>query len=276
MSSLTSVEKRYLEKLLDMDGGYVLDFTDATFEEFFTHYDVDIHGSQYRTHGTSKAKKLRAFWERESDALVGRVLTEMLDNYEAECDLNAREQDTGLLAKSREIVARLSGKTAGVPPRAVKGFMNQEFEIPNIQKLPVELPVAKIIESRLEEARVSLANGAYLSVIFLCGSVLEGVLLGAAQREQEKFNRSPTSPKRANGKVKPFQDWTLEQFINVACDINVLKRDVKEFSHGLRYFRNYIHPYEQMASKFTPDEHTAKVCFQVLKAALASVAGDRQ
>ena len=25
-----------------------------------------------------------------------------------------------------------------------------------------------------------------------------------------------------------------------------------------------------------PDEHTAKVCFQVLKAALASVAGERQ
>ena len=26
----------------------------------------------------------------------------------------------------------------------------------------------------------------------------------------------------------------------------------------------------------SPDEHTAKVCFQVLKAALASVAGERQ
>ena len=29
-------------------------------------------------------------------------------------------------------------------------------------------------------------------------------------------------------------------------------------------------------SRFSPDEHTAKVCFQVLKAALASVAGERQ
>ena len=29
-------------------------------------------------------------------------------------------------------------------------------------------------------------------------------------------------------------------------------------------------------SDFSPDEHTAKVCFQVLKAALASVAGERQ
>ena len=276
MSSLTDTEKRYLETILNMGGGYVLDFTDATFEEFFKHYNVDIHGVQYRTYGTSKAKKMRAFWEREPDALVARVLSEMLDSYEADCDLNGRELDTGLLEKSRAIAAKLSRKSAPAKVETVKGFLHKEFDIPNIQRLPVELPVAEIIESRLNEAEAALSVGAYLSVIFLCGSVLEGVLLGAAQREPAKFNRSPTSPKRPDGKVRPFQDWTLAQFIDVACDINVLKPDVKEFSHGLRHFRNYIHPYEQMASKFTPDKHTAKVCFQVLKAALASVAGERQ
>jgi hypothetical protein len=62
----------------------------------------------------------------------------------------------------------------------------------------------------------------------------------------------------------------------VACEIDILKPDVQKFSHGLRDFRNYIHPYEQMRSGFTPDEHTAKLCFQVLKAALASVAGERK
>ena len=276
MSSLTTVDKRYLEKILNMGRGYVLDFTDATFEEFFKRYNVDIHGVQYQTYGRSKARKLRAFWEQESDTLVGRVLSEMLDNYEADCDLNDRERDTGLLAKSREIVARLSIRDAATKPVAVEGFLNKEFEIPSIHKLPVETLVAKIIEARLNEAQAALSVSAYLSVIFLCGSVLEGVLLGEAQREPEKFNRSPTSPKWPDGKVKSFQDWSLAQFIDVACDINVLKPDVKEFSHGLRHFRNYIHPYEQMASNFTPDEHTAKVCFQVLKAALASVAGERQ
>ena len=35
-------------------------------------------------------------------------------------------------------------------------------------------------------------------------------------------------------------------------------------------FGNYMHPYEQLVSHFTPDEHTATVCYQVLKAALAS------
>ena len=276
MSSLTDVEKRYLEKILNMGGGYVLDYSDATFEEFFYRYKVSIHSDRYQTYGTSKAKKMRAFWEREPDALVARALSEMLDSYEADCDLSGRELDASLLEKSRAIVAKLSGKPPTAKAASVKRFLHKEFEIPNIQRLPVEFPVAKIIEDRLNEARAALSAGAYLSVIFLCGSVLEAVLLGAAQKEPAKFNRSPASPKSPGGKVKSFQDWSLAQFINVACEINLLKPDVKKFSHGLRDFRNYIHPYEQMVSNFTPDEHTAKVCFQVLKAALASVAGERQ
>ncbi len=276
MSNLTDVEKRYIEKILYMSGGYVLDYTDATFEEFFYRYKVNIHSNRYQTYGTSKAKKMRAFWEQEPDALVARVLSGMLDSYEVDCDLNKQERDVVLLEKSRAIVAKLSGKPPTAKAASVKSFLHKEFEIPSIQKLPVELPVAEIIESRLNEARTALSAGAYLSVIFLCGSVLEAVLLGAARKEPTKFNRSPASPKSPNGRVKSFQDWSLVQFINVACEINLLKPDVKKFSHGLRDFRNYIHPYEQMVSNFTPDEHTAKVCFQVLKAALASVAGERQ
>jgi hypothetical protein len=275
MSSLTDIEKRYLEKLLGMQSGWVLDYSDATYGEFFARHDIDIHGPRYQTYGTSKAKKMRAFWEQESDSVVGEVLSEMLDSYEADCELNGQEVHTGILEKCREIVVRLAGATPASTNETEENFLDKEFTIPNIHKLPVESQGATIIESRLDEARKALNAGAYLSVIFLCGSVLEGVLLGVAQKNPEKFNRSTVSPTDGQGKVKALQDWSLAQFIDAACNIQLLKVDVKKFSHGLRDFRNYIHPYEQMVSGFTPDEHTAKVCFQVLKAALASVAGER-
>ena len=167
----------------------------------------------------------------------------------------------------------------GKPPVAdsltSEGFLNKEFEIPNLQKLPVEFAVTEIIHSRLKEAQSCLAAKAYLSVIFQCGSVLEAVLLGAAQKEPEQFNRSQSSPKK-DGKTKAFQDWTLSELINVASDIGLLNPDIHKFSHGLRDFRNYIHPYEQLVSRFSPDENTAKICFQVLKAALADVSGERK
>lgn len=276
MSSLTDIEKRYFEKLLNMQSGYVLDFSDVTYGEFFNRHRVDIHGGKYQTNGTSKAKKLRSFWEQEPDALVGQVLSEMLDSYEASCDLCGEAPDAPVLEKARGIVWRLMGKSAPAkPPQTVDDFLHHEFTIPNVQRLPVEAMAIAIVQSRLEEARRALKAGAHLSVIFLCGSVLEAILLGAAQKEPARFNQAKASPKAESGAVKRFHEWSLAQFIDVACEIGVLKPDVKKFSHGLRDFRNYIHPYEQMVSGFTPDEHTAKVCFQVLKAALASVAGER-
>ena len=245
------------------------------FGEFFARHKIDIHSGKYQTYGTSKAKKLRAFWEQGSDQLVAKVLSEMLDSYEADCDLNQRAINLGLLEKCRAIVLKLSGAPPVSTAADEEGFLDKEFTVPNIHKLPVESHVASIIEARLTEARKALSAGAYLSVILLCGSVLECVLLGVAQRNPEKFNRSTVSPKGVDGKVKPFHEWSLAQFIDTACDFHLLKLDVKKFSHGLRDFRNYIHPYEQMVSGFTPDEHTAKVCFQVLKAALASLSGER-
>ena len=249
MSSLTSVEKRYLERVLEMSGGYVLDFTDATFGELFNRHKIDIHSAEYLTHGPSKAKKMRAFWEHENDNHVGRVLTEMLDNYEASCDLGERERDVVPLEKGREIVARLFGKSPVTNSVTPEQFLSEEFKIPSIVKLPVESSVSEIIQHRLSEAQLCLSVGAYLSAIFQCGSVLEAVLLGAALKEPEKFNRSLASPKK-KGKVKPFQDWSLSEFINVSLDVGLLRPDVQKFSHGLRDFRNYIHPYEQMFIRF--------------------------
>ena len=274
MSSLTAADRLYLEKVFAMSGGYVLHFSDATFGQFFREYRIVIHSDRFETYGTSKANKMRAFWDQESDVLVGQVLSELLDVYEAQCDFGSLEMDLNSLQKCREIVSRLNGKPTVSDSSTDEDFLSQEFEIPDIRKLPVDFAVSEVIKERLHEAQLCLRSGANLSVIFLCGSILEAVLLGAAHRDPEKFNRSSTSPRR-DGKVKPFPKWTPSEFIDVSHKLGLLKLDVHRFGHGLREFRNYIHPYEQLASGFSPDEHTAKICFQVLKAALADIAGER-
>ena len=77
-----------------------------------------------------------------------------------------------------------------------------------------------------------------------------------------------------DGKVKQFPDWTLNNFIDVAHEVGLLAEDVKKYSHTLRDFRNYIHPYEQMSSGFNPDKYTAKISWQVLKVALFQLASN--
>lgn len=79
MSDLTSRERIKLEKIFDMNGGYVLDFSNRTFEDFFIeHFDIEIYSEKYSTDGESKAKRLRTFWKIESNYVVGMLLLALL------------------------------------------------------------------------------------------------------------------------------------------------------------------------------------------------------
>ncbi len=147
-------------------------------------------------------------------------------------------------------------------------FLNRDFKNIGIDRLKLDGVITAILQQRIDEIKKCLNAKASLSVIFLCGSTLEGILLGISSGRPKEFGQSLCSPKDRSGKVKPFQDWSLSDFINVARDINLVGEDVKKFSHALRDFRNYIHPYEQMSSNFNPDEHTAKICWQVLQTAI--------
>ena len=70
MADLSSIERRKLELLLRMGGGYVLNFSDRTFSEFFEeHTRHDIDATVYRERGSSKANRLRGFWAVEASAL---------------------------------------------------------------------------------------------------------------------------------------------------------------------------------------------------------------
>ncbi|MBK9726537.1 MAG: hypothetical protein IPO86_00300 [Saprospiraceae bacterium] len=147
-------------------------------------------------------------------------------------------------------------------------FLNQEFDNISIDDIGLDIMISDIIKLRIKEIKECLKAEVPLSIIFLCGSTLEGILLGVALKHPAEFNRSSSSPKALDGKPKPFHSWTLSNFIDVSCDVGILKLDVKKFSQSLRDFRNYIHPYEQLSSQFNPDIHTAKISWQVLKAAL--------
>ena len=275
MSSLKAIEKRTFEDLFGMASGYVLDFTNSSFAEFFREVaNIDIYASEYAFNGDSKAKRLRAFWGTASDALVGKVLFGLLEVWQYNASRNGQSDDSPQYRKAAGIVARLTGKEPHPVPTEQE-FLNLQYRNISIKNLSLDPNLVPVLESRLEEAKYCL-DSAPLATIFLCGSILEGILLGVASQKPKEFNQAINSPKDKDDKVKPFHEWSLAQFIDVAHGLGALKLDVKRFSHELRDFRNYIHPYQQLASKFTPDKHTAEICLQVLKAAIADLSGGRK
>lgn len=147
-------------------------------------------------------------------------------------------------------------------------FLNREFEEVKIEPIGLDGTITEILKLRFEEIKKCLGSDAPLSVIFMCGSTLEGILLGIALKKPKEFNSASSSPKDKEGKVKALHEWSLNNLINTAFELGLIKEDVKKFSHSLRDFRNYIHPYQQLSSGFNPDKHTAQISWQVLKAAI--------
>ena len=272
VSSLTSLEKRRFEDLFGMRSGYVLDFSNNTFNQFFKeNVGISIYDDRYAYNGESKANHLRAFWEIDDDANVGRAPKAMLElwRYQNESGKDGRADKT--YTECLKTVARLKGKEAAAE-ETEEEFLKRDFGAISIVGLDIDSTIAPILESRIKEAKECHHAGAPLASIFMCGSVLEGILLNVALKNPEAFNQAKSSPKnKETQKVRPFQDWTLANLIDVAHEVGLLRLDVKKFSHVMRDFRNYIHPYEQMASKFDPDKHTAEICLQVLRAAIVGL-----
>lgn len=109
MSTLKTIEKTQLEDLFGMRSGYVLDLTNRKFEEILRESaGVEINAEKYAGHGSSKANRLRAFWELEQDALVGRALAELVEHWEYNNPQPSNE-NLKLSVNCKRIVERLLG-----------------------------------------------------------------------------------------------------------------------------------------------------------------------
>lgn len=134
-----------------------------------------------------------------------------------------------------------------------------------------ESALVPVLKQRLGEIELCIKGGAWLSAVILCGSTLEGVLLGLAQKYPREFSTAKSAPKK-DGRPRQFCEWGLANYIDVACEVGMIKLDTKKFGHALRDFRNYVHPYEQMYSRFEPREETARLSWQVVRCAISDIA----
>lgn len=85
MSSLRSVDLSLIDEILrGGEKGYVLDFSNRTFSDFFVRdLNVDIDAPEYQDEGTSKAKRLRCFLGKVDDCTAGRTLRALWEHREA-------------------------------------------------------------------------------------------------------------------------------------------------------------------------------------------------
>lgn len=108
VSTLSYMERRLLEAVLDMRGGGVLDFYyRSDFRDFvLDSTGLDIEEERFAYGSNSKANELRGFWKLAPDHAVGRLLHALLDLRGTIPDYEAMDDNADVL-RCRNVADRL-------------------------------------------------------------------------------------------------------------------------------------------------------------------------
>lgn len=110
MAKLDFIEKDCFERLFGMGSGYVLDFSNRSFQEFvYSVMQIDIYA---KYSGLSKAKILRSIIADYDNVTVGKLLLELMRYMQAKDMIT--DDNKALFKKCAEIGNRLIGRTTTV------------------------------------------------------------------------------------------------------------------------------------------------------------------
>ena len=94
MANLTTIDKQVLEKLFNMNSGYVLNFSDRTMGEFFRDdIGIDIYTKKYNYASGSKANRLRGLWLKADDKLTGKTILKLIEYIQSQILIDNLKQE---------------------------------------------------------------------------------------------------------------------------------------------------------------------------------------
>lgn len=193
---------------------------------------------------------------------VNAFYQRMLD---ASDHFTARSTYLSLLKTLREALIAVRGNALSVsnPSRVPTTDIPPSFGLltsdPNMQA---------ILEDRWRECIRCIGAEAPLSATVMMGGLLETLLLGRINRENDKgpVFRAPSAPKdKKTTLTKPLGEWMLKDYIDVAHDLKWITVSAKEVAVVLRDFRNYIHPHKQLSHGVRLSNADAALFWEVSK-----------
>jgi hypothetical protein len=121
--------------------------------------------------------------------------------------------------------------------------------------------LAATVQLRLDEARTCYEHGAYTSAVIMLGSLLEGVLVHAAQTRASRASLPKQT--RAMG---------LKDLVDFAHQNGWIEHDAMQATELIRSYRNHVHPLAEKKTGHNPNRDTVDMCWPVVNATLNDLA----
>jgi len=184
---------------------------------------------------------------------------------EWECDLPENLDELVELPDLAEYVERESRRTAS----AAATMWQQPIQSDD----PLGFVSDPMLRIQLTDdlAEMSLAHrvGARKSTVILAGGILEGVLVNALRGMPEDRVRDAAG--RSGHRADSVDSWSLSSLVDVASKLDVLPGGLIQLSHGLREFRNLVHPGRQMRERIVLSEDEAEIAVRIVQLVLRTL-----
>ena len=162
-AKVKTIDFRIIDRVFGMEGGYVLDFSNKTFAEFFSEeLGVDIDDPHWAAEGISKAKRLRYYLRKADRQTVLDTLNSLWEYREmSSVTTDYPTLDDALRKAYFRIVERLGGE---LPPIEEAFTANQSRGVDNNAALEL---ASKLLEiSSLEPQAGGFAFERFLKQVF--------------------------------------------------------------------------------------------------------------
>jgi hypothetical protein len=183
--------------------------------------------------------------------------------------LGVRYEGDYLTLQGKERLSSLmsSNKSAKIDDLDLERYFSTDDFNPLIHSLTfLHEDYANILSQTLSEIQIDIKNNAPMSAIAMARRGLEIILIALANEKREDF----CSVASEFSRKKEIERWSLADLITSAEKLGYFRKDVEQFQiiNTIREFGNYVHPANEINSKFRPDIHTAKMCFEAVIATI--------
>jgi hypothetical protein len=226
---LKSIDIKLLDEIFEMGGGFVLDFSNPTFSEFFNEeLGINIDNPAYDVNGTSKAKRLRFYLRQTSTDNVVRVLLALWEYREA---TRRRSGEKEPMANAKAELFHLISKFGGKPPEDIKPQVDQNSFFNLSDKIATELLNKLISVSTLKPQPRGFAFEKFLKELFdangmdgrasfrVVGEQIDGSfeMSGETYLLEAKWTSKPVDAsdlRSFNAKVEDKASWSRGLFVS--------------------------------------------------------------
>jgi len=127
----------------------------------------------------------------------------------------------------------------------------------------------KLLKRDLKENVLSIITKSYKSALVLSGSIIEAILLDRLRSRGIKKGQIKKGAKNIN---KKLEELALNELLTVAKSNNLIDDNLLHLAHGVRGFRNLIHPgVEQRKKSIKISEENVMLAWTIVKKVLFEI-----